>query len=122
MRALVAALLVALILPATGKAHWKPGKHNRVHAIHWAFCGKQTRHYCALGRKAVAVATCESGSALSVRAHSPWGHLGMFQFGAFARATYGFSWNPWGQAAAAYRYYRVSGWAPWECARIVGVR
>jgi len=115
MRALVAAVVAALLLPATAKAHWLPGKHNRVHAIHWAFCGHQTRHYCALGRKAVRVAQCESGASLSLRAHNGQ-YLGMFQMGAFARGAYGHSWNPWGQAAAAYRYYRVAGWTPWACA------
>jgi hypothetical protein len=111
----------ALLVPKLSSSHNQPGYHNRVHAIHWAFCGKQTRRTCDLGYQAVRVAKCESGWSLAVHAHSPAGHLGMFQFGSFARATYGFAWNPWAQSAAAYRYYRAAGWAPWSCARIVGV-
>jgi hypothetical protein len=104
------------------RAHNVPGIHNRVHAIHWAFCGHQTRRPCTLGYQAVRVAKCESGWSLAVYARSPGGHLGAFQFGSYARATYGFAWNIWVQAAAAYRYYRAAGWRPWSCARIVGVR
>jgi hypothetical protein len=41
--------------------------------------------------------------------------------GGYARARYGHSFNIWGQAAAAFRYYRAAGWSPWSCARIVGL-
>jgi len=36
---------------------------------------------------------------------------------AYARARFGHSWNAWGQARAAYRYFRASGsnWGPWAC-------
>jgi hypothetical protein len=117
----IASFALALFAAPAGQAHNVPGLHNRVHAVHWAFCGKQTKSPCGLGYQAVRVAKCESGWSLAVHAHSPGGHLGIFQFGGFARATYGFAWNPWAQSAAAYRYYRASGWSPWSCARIVGL-
>jgi hypothetical protein len=107
--------LGVLLVPRLSSSHNQPGYHNRVHAIHWAFCGKQTRRPCALGYQAFRVAKCESGWSLAVHAHSPGGHLGMFQFGSFARSTYGFAWNPWVQSAAAYRYFRAAGWSPWAC-------
>ena len=116
-------LIGALLVPKLSASHNVPNSvHNREHAISWAFCGRQTARPCALGYQAVRVAKCESGWSLAVHAHSPGGHLGIFQFGAYARATYGFGWNPWVQSAAAYRYYRAAGWSPWSCARIVGVR
>jgi hypothetical protein len=104
-----------LLVPRLSSSHNVPGLHNRLHAVHWAFCGRQTKHPCALGYQAVRVAKCESGWSLAVHAHSSGGHLGMFQFGSFARATYGFGWNPWAQSAAAYRYWRHAGWSPWSC-------
>lgn len=42
-------------------------------------------------------------------------YLGLFQFGEWARSTYGFGWDAYSQARAAYRYYRESGWSGWEC-------
>ncbi len=67
--------------------------------------------YCS---QAVSVARCESG--LSVGA-SNGQYLGLFQMGEYARSRYGNSWDAWGQARAAYRYFRDSGysWAPWTC-------
>ncbi len=67
------------------------------------------------GSQAVAVARCESG--LSVYAHNPNGHDGLFQFGSYAKARYGFAWDAWTQSRAAYRYFRDSGyrWGPWTC-------
>jgi hypothetical protein len=112
----VGVLVGALLVPRVSASHNKPYTvHQREHAVHWAFCGKQTKRPCSLGYQAVRVAKCESGWSLAVHAHSPAGHLGMFQFGSFARATYGFAWNPWAQAAAAYRYWRAAGWSPWTC-------
>jgi hypothetical protein len=114
------ALALALFAAPAGRAHNVPGIHNRVHAVHWAFCGKQTKSPCGLGYQAVRVAKCESGWSLSVYAGNGQ-YLGMFQFGSFARSAYGFGWSPWAQSAAAYRYYRASGWSPWSCALIVGL-
>ena len=42
-------------------------------------------------------------------------YLGTFQMGARERSTYGHSRTLAGQAAAAAKYWRVSGWGPWSC-------
>jgi len=63
-------------------------------------------------REAVAVARCESTLNVYARNGDYWG---LFQFGSFARAHYGFAWNAWTQARAAYRYFLDAGWSPWEC-------
>ena len=66
------------------------------------------------GDQAVRVASCESG--LTIGATNGQ-YLGLFQMGSYARSTYGHSWNAWGQARAAYRYFVASGrdWSPWSC-------
>ncbi len=110
---LIAMCLFAVVVPPAN-AHNVPGLHNRIHSIHWAFCGKQTKRPCSLGYQAVRVAKCESGWSLAVHAGNGQ-YQGMFQFGSLARSTYGFGWNPWAQSAAAYRYYRAAGWSPWQC-------
>jgi hypothetical protein len=112
--ATILGLLTGLALSPHADAHNRPGLHNRVHAIHWAFCGKQTRRPCTLGYQAVRVAKCESGWSLTPRAHNGQ-FLGAFQMGSYARGRYGHSTNIWGQAAAAYRYWRAAGWSPWAC-------
>jgi hypothetical protein len=58
------------------------------------------------------VAWCESRMNVYARNGD---YLGLFQFGSFARAHYGFAWNASTQARAAYRYFRDAGWAPWSC-------
>lgn len=60
------------------------------------------------------VAGCES--TWSIYAHNGQ-YRGLFQMGSNERATYGHDWTPYGQAAAAYRYFAASGydWSPWEC-------
>jgi hypothetical protein len=115
MKRILLGLALGLLLSALqARAHFKPNtEHNRRHAIVKAFC--HSYKPCSLGAKALNVAYCESGPNLWPYA-SNGQHLGMFQFGSFARSTYGFSWSPWEQARAAHRYWRVSGWAPWECA------
>jgi hypothetical protein len=112
--------LIAALTSPDARAHWKPGLHNRTHAIHWAFCGKQTKRPCDLGYQAVRVAKCESGWSLALYAGNGQ-YQGMFQMGEYARSRYGHSWNPWGQSLAAYRYYDDAGWYPWECAGIIGL-
>ncbi len=66
------------------------------------------------GSQAVAVARCESR--LSTWAQNGQ-YLGLFQFGSYARAKYGFGWDAWTQSRAAYAYFRASGyrWGPWSC-------
>jgi hypothetical protein len=66
------------------------------------------------GSQAVAVARCESS--LNTYAHNGQ-YLGLLQLGSYARAKYGFAWDPWIQARAAYAYFRDSGyrWGPWTC-------
>ena len=63
-------------------------------------------------REAISVATCESH--LNVYARNGQ-YLGLFQFGSFARAHYGFAWDALTQARAAYRYFLDAGWSPWQC-------
>jgi hypothetical protein len=91
------------------KAHYQPGQHNTRHAICQAFGAE-----CA---KAIRVAQCESN--LNPFARSRDGrYWGLYQFGAYARATYGFAWNHWAQARAAARMRKAEGWGPWPvCGR-----
>jgi hypothetical protein len=71
------------------------------------------------GDAAVNVARCESG----LRTYTPdaptdeFGNVrqGLFQFGTAERATYGYGTTALAQASGALRYYRASGWTPWEC-------
>ena len=62
--------------------------------------------------EAISVATCESTLRVTARNGDYWG---LFQFGSFARAHYGFAWDALTQARAAYRYWRDAGWSPWQC-------
>jgi hypothetical protein len=111
--ALLGALVVGLILAERVSAHNRPNtEHNRRHAITHAFCG--SLRPCSLGREALRVAYCESGPSLWPYARNGQ-YTGMFQFGAWARSAYGFSWSPWEQARAAKRYYNSSGWSGWSC-------
>jgi hypothetical protein len=63
--------------------------------------------------KALSVARCESG--FSVYATNGQYH-GIFQMGSGERARFGDGLDAWSQARAAYRYYRLAGWGPWQCA------
>ena len=115
MKLVGAALVTAVLLLVTGQgqAHFKPGTtHNRVHAINVAFC--HSLRPCELGNEAISVARCESGPNLWPYANNGQ-YLGMFQFGVYARSVFGFSWSPWEQARAAFRYFVRAGWSPWEC-------
>jgi hypothetical protein len=105
----------AILVTLQAKAHFRPGtEHNRRHAIIHAFC--HSLKPCELGRQALNVAYCESGPNLWHFARNGQ-YLGMFQFGSFARTRFGFSWSPWKQSRAAYRYFIDSGrdWSPWSC-------
>jgi len=72
--------------------------------------------------EAISVATCEShlnvhavNAGNDGRAGTADDYDGLFQFGSFARAHYGFAWDALTQARAAYRYWRDAGWSPWQC-------
>jgi hypothetical protein len=43
-------------------------------------------------------------------------YKGAWQMGLRERKTYGHGPDPLGQTQAAYRYWSVAGWGPWECA------
>lgn len=64
--------------------------------------------------QALAVARCESG--LYIWA-SNGQYQGLFQMGSGERARYGHANHAYGQAKAAYAYFKASGrtWGPWEC-------
>jgi hypothetical protein len=100
------------------------GFHNR---SMWLRANRKTRYYShhgsvqgAINRafpegaegKARAVAHCESE--YDVYAVSSSGkYLGLYQMGPEERERFGFRWNKWTQARAAYRYWKISGWSPW---------
>ena len=65
--------------------------------------------------KAFDVIACETGNRYNTTARNGQ-YLGLFQMGAFARATYGHSWSALGQARAAHLYWLRAGWSPWSCA------
>lgn len=96
----LAAIVVALALPAPSSAT----------SARTAICSTFGR-FCS---QALRVSWCESR--WNVYAHNGQ-YLGLFQMGWYARSRYGHSWNAWGQARAAYRYFRASGysWGPWSC-------
>lgn len=64
--------------------------------------------------KALSVALCESHYSPRATNGQYWG---IFQMGSRERAMFGgSSSDPWDQVRAAYRYFSVAGWGPWECA------
>lgn len=68
-----------------------------------------------LRRAALNVAWCESRGKANARNGQYKGH---FQIGRQEWAKFGKGGNPYNgyhNAAAAYRYYKVAGWGPWEC-------
>jgi hypothetical protein len=71
-------------------------------------------------QEAINVAACESGGGdpRNINIYAQNGqYLGMFQMGTSERATYatiGYS-NAYQQTVAAWNYFAVSGWSPWEC-------
>lgn len=116
---ITAAILLMLIVTADAPTHYKPGRHNAIHAIQKVWCGRSNRE-CWQGNQAISVAKCEAAQ------YWTWNipHLarngqyrGMLQMGSWERRTYGHGPDPWSQARAAFRYYVASGrdWSPWEC-------
>jgi hypothetical protein len=68
----------------------------------------------SLCAKALSVARCESRFSTSATNGQ---YFGVFQMGAGERARFGgSSLDAWDQVRAAYAYYRVAGWSPWQCA------
>ena len=68
-----------------------------------------------LHKAALNVAWCESRGKANARNGQYKGH---FQIGSREWAKFGQGGNPYNghqNARAAYRYYRVAGWSPWEC-------
>ena len=65
-------------------------------------------------QQALRVAYCESHYNVWARNGQ---YLGLFQMGSYARSRFGHTWDPWGQARAAYRYFVLAGrdWSPWAC-------
>ncbi len=101
---LTAALVALLMFPAPAGASVRPVSASE------AIC-QVFGPYCA---QALRVARCESG----LRTWAVNGqYLGLFQMGSYARARYGHAGDAYGQARAAYRYFRASGysWGPWSC-------
>lgn len=99
-------LTIALLFTAIAEARPAPSHIRR------ATCQVFGR-YC---QQALNVASCETGGTFNVYAkNGPY--LGLWQMGSYARAKYGHSWTPLGQARAAYRYFVDSGrdWSPWSC-------
>lgn len=106
--------LLALIWSGSALAHWKPGRHNAVHAT--------KTYFRAHWREAVDVAYCEAGTFHWLRTGRPWTagngqYRGMFQMGSGERRRWGHGPGSWAQARAASRYFRASGsdWSPWGC-------
>ncbi len=68
-----------------------------------------------LQKAALNVAWCESSGKANARNGQYKGH---FQMGSREWAKFGGGGNPYNghhNARAAYRYYKVAGWSPWEC-------
>jgi len=99
------------------RASQKPSRYR--HGGTAATSGSPARIICSVFgahcSEAISVATCESH--LNPRAIGGAGnaYYGLFQFGPFARAHYGFAWDALTQARAAYRYFLDAGWSPWQC-------
>lgn len=114
----------SLVVTDTANAHYKPGTHNAIHAIQKNWCGNVNRS-CWRGNQAIAVAKCESGRYW--HENHPQDarngqYRGMLQMGSWERGRFGHGPSVWHQARAAHRYYVLSGWRPWECASILGIR
>lgn len=118
---LAATVSTALVFAGVSSAHWAPQipHHNARHAVNKVWCGN-SNYYCATADTAWAIAGCETGKTWNIWA-SNGQYKGLFQMGSSERRRFGHAWNPWGQARAAWRYWRVSGWSPWSCAYILGI-
>lgn len=70
---------------------------------------------------AISVASCETGGTFDVNA-SNGQYLGLFQMGSSERARFGHGSTALEQARAAYAYFSISGWSPWQCKPGGGLR
>jgi hypothetical protein len=114
-----ASVLALFVCAAPAQAHYVPGQHNAKHAIVGAWCkSNRLDRPCPQGSQALRVAYCESKYD---REAANGQYLGVMQMGSDERRRFGHGPDPWSQARAAHRYYLLSGWWPWECARIVGL-
>jgi hypothetical protein len=111
-------IVLLLIVTSDADAHYKPGRHNAIHAIQKAFCGKAHRS-CREGKEAVEVVECEAAQYWDQdrpQEAKNGQYEGMFQMGTEERKKWGHGPDPWKQAIAAFRYYVASGrdWSPWD--------
>lgn len=114
--ALLAGVCASVLLyqAASAQAHFKPGAHNIWHASMSAWCGGNYR-VCWNGRKAYAVARCESK-------YNRWArngiYKGLWQLGSLERQRCGqtLGRDPWSQARAAYCWWKLTSWGSWACA------
>jgi hypothetical protein len=109
---------LALLISATagGRGHNRPGPHNVTHAIRDSF-GR-------FSGQAIRVFRCESDLDPEARNGQ---YRGIAQMGSSERRRLGHGRDPWTQARAAFRYFRLAaknggslsaGWAPWTyCGR-----
>ncbi len=76
-----------------------------------AICHVFGTHFCG---EALLVARCESGLRIGARNGQ---YLGLFQMGSSERRRFGHGPTAFLQAAAAHRYFVLSGrdWSPWSC-------
>ena len=103
--------------------HAKYHRHGRLWTCYEHGFNTRARNSCVIAKvfgavgqaqAAVRVATCES--TLNLYA-SNGQYKGLMQMGSSERARFGHGYTAVAQAQAALRYYRISGWGPWECAR-----
>jgi len=115
--------VIGLLVAQETKASYRPAPNQIRVAAHryqpppagsaakraWVVCRLFTGHRCD---EALNVAWCES----SLR---PWAgngqYRGIFQMGSGERSRYGDGSTAWAQTRAAFKYYSLSGWSPWEC-------
>ena len=104
----IVALLTRLRIGAGTQRHVDSASKPGSSPVRRAICSVFGAH-CS---EALRVAWCESRWNVHATNGQYWG---LFQFGSFARAHYGFAWNAWAQARSAYRYFLDAGWSPWTC-------
>lgn len=98
------AVLVLALAPA-GLSQPPPQITRAVTAVFGPYAGQALR-----------VAFCETGGTYSTTARNGQ-YQGLFQMGAWERSRYGHAPDALGQARAAYRYFKATGydWSPWTC-------